>query len=176
MENIEIRIHGQVGTVEAFEELAGIFANFYSHRLDKEHGVIKRHGSEVESLEAAENLLFHMHDYEGRFWGGFEPEGTIAALMQCCNRNCIDITVSHTDGSRGDGYVSFVRGGGEPISLQVVGGEVAVTARTISMLQERGMCSLETIKRLLAVSEDAQHLPRFRLSDDVFGQKGSFRR
>jgi hypothetical protein len=37
----------------------------------------------------------------------------------------------------------------------------------MAMLKKRGMCSVETIGRLLAVKEDALNLPRFTLSDEV---------
>lgn len=166
--SVEIQIHGHIDEMSTFEALAEALA-CYTGWTVRSSGYVDKVSDTHQNLAKARTLLIekNMQD-EGldvRF--EYDPDGAEAALMDFGRTHEVDVTLRRKWGPHGDGYVTFVRGGGDPIRIPISGGSVAVTADTMSMLRERGMCSIETIDRLLRVLDDAQNLPRFTLADDV---------
>jgi hypothetical protein len=166
---LKIQIHGHIEDVAAFDALATALARFYAFKVDH-NGYVKESGDARESVNAARNMLLdkNMQDEGLDIAFEYEPDGAVAALMDCGRRNRIDMTVKRTWGSYGDaGYVVFVRDGGQSTRLPLADGKVAINEDTMLILRSREICSIDMINRLFKVLEDADKLARFTLADDV---------
>jgi hypothetical protein len=166
---LKIQIHGHIEQEAGFDALVGVLARFYAFKVDY-NGRIEKSPDLRASASAARNMLLdkNMQDEGLEIEFDYDPEGAVEALMACGTENGIDITVKRTWGSYGeDGYVSFVRSGGQPLKLPLSGGKVAINEDTMRMLRSREMCTIDTISRLFKVLDDARNLPRFTLHDDI---------
>lgn len=165
---LKIQIHGHIEQEAGFDALVDALASFYAFKVDYT-GRVQKNADARANVNAARNMLLdkNMQDEGLEVEFDYDPDGAVAALLDCGTKNRIDITVKRTWGANGDGYVSFVRAGGKPIQLPLAAGKVAITEDTMRILRSRQMCSLDTIDRLLKVFEDAKNLPRFTLHDDV---------
>ncbi|NTF17907.1 hypothetical protein G6L37_05790 [Agrobacterium rubi] len=165
---IIIQVHGHIDETATFEALAEVMAAYTGWTV-RSSGYVDKVTDARENLNKARNILIdkNMQDEGLEVQFEYDPDGAEKALMEFGRSHEVDITLKRRWGHNGDGYVAFVRAGGDPIRIPIAGGETAVTAKTLKMLQERGMCSIETIHRLLSVLDDAENLPRFTISDDV---------
>lgn len=166
--SLKIQVHGHIEEVATFDALASALA-LYASWIVNDNGYVNKVSDPRQGLTTARNALLEKNMEDLGFEVSFEydPDGAEEALMEFARAHEVDVTVTRKWGANGDGYVTFVRGGGDAIRLSITGGETAVTARTMRMLKERGMASVEMIDRLLSVMDDAKTLPHFTLADDV---------
>jgi len=165
---IKIEIHGHIGEARTFEALVAAIASYESWTVSS-NGLVSKVKDDRLSVSKARNILIerNMQDEGLTLSYEYDPDGAEKALMEFGRLHEVDITIRRTWGVNADGYVTFVRNGGDPIKLPLAGGKVAVTADTMQVLTERGMCTIETVSRLLSVLDEARNLPRFTIADDV---------
>lgn len=165
---VSIQVHGHIDDVDTFDALAVALAHYTGWTVSSS-GYVNKVDDSRQSLARARNILLekNMQDDGLIVKFQYDPDDAEEVLMAFARKYEVDVTVERKWGLDGDGYVTFVRGGGDPIRIPLASGELAVTAKTMKALRELGMCSVETIDRLLSVMDDARNLPRFTLADDV---------
>lgn len=166
--SIAIKIHGQIDTIEAFNDLAAALSIMEAHTVES-NGYVKRNVDTKANIAAARNILLERNMEDAGFDVEYQytPDEGVDALVAVAKKHAIDMSFTRKWGQDGGGRLFMVRDGVETLKLPRVEGKVAVTIEIVREMAARGMASTEKLLEMMDTFEREPELPRFTIADDV---------